>query len=144
MALDRIHISIAADPANLKQIRLTSGKMAASSGLSEEDAHMVVLAVDEALSNAIKHCCKDSPDRFIDVTFSLENHTLAVIIVDNGDCFDISSIRPRDMEEIRPGGLGVHIIREVMDIVEYSHTPDGFNQVRLVKNLKPDFKDPSL
>lgn len=136
MELDRIHIHITSHPAHLKQIRAMMTKMSSAAGLSEKDAGLVVLAVDEACSNIIKHCCQDDPTRSIDVTISLNKDSLCVIIVDNGNRFDIKTIKPRDIEEIKPGGLGVHIIQKVMDVVEYSHTHEGLNQVRLVKKLK--------
>ncbi len=135
MELDRIHINITARPENLKQIRAMMTKVALAANLSPEDSGSVILAVDEACSNIIKHCCKNDPTRSIDVTIILDKNSLCVTMVDNGECFDIKSIKPRDLEDIKPGGLGVHIIREVMDVVEYGHTPEGLNQVRLVKKL---------
>lgn len=137
MGLDRIHINITARPENLKQIRAMVAKVTFAAMLPEEDAGSVILAVDEACSNIIKHCCKDDPTRSIDVTITLDKNSLAVTIVDNGNCFDIGSIKPRNIQDIKPGGLGVYIIREVMDGVEYSHTPEGLNQVKLIKKLKP-------
>jgi len=136
MELDRIHININANPANLKQIRAVMTKIASAAGLSKEDAGSVILAVDEACSNIIKHCCENDPTRSIDVTITLDKDSLAITIIDNGSRFNIQAIVPRDIQEIKPGGLGVHIIREVMDIVEYSHTPEGLNQVKLIKKLK--------
>lgn len=135
MELDRIHINITARPENLKQIRAMMARVTSAAALSEADAGAVILAVDEACSNIIKHCCKDDPTRSIDVTITLDKESLCVTMVDNGESFDIKSIKPRNIEEIKPGGLGVHIIREVMDVVEYSHTPEGLNQVKLVKKL---------
>lgn len=136
MEINRIHIHITSDPANLKQIRTMMTEFACAAMLSDKEAGLVILAVDEACSNIIKHCCKDDPTRSIDVTIALDKGSLTVTIVDNGDCFNIRSITPRDLQEIKPGGLGIHIIREVMDVVEYSHTPEGLNQVMLIKKLK--------
>lgn len=136
MAPDLIHIHITAHPASLKQIRDMTAKISAAAGLPEKEAWSVILAVDEACANIIKHCCRDHPDRCIDITMALDGSCLSITLVDNGTPFDIGSIKPRDIHDIKPGGLGVHIIRELMDLVEYSHTPEGLNQVRLVKNLK--------
>ncbi|MCM2284485.1 MAG: ATP-binding protein [Desulfobacula sp.] len=137
MASDHIHIRITAHPANLKQIRAMTAKVAAAAGLAEKEAGSVILAVDEACSNIIKHCCKNDPTRSIDVTATLDRDSICLVLVDNGKPFDIDSIKPRDIREIKPGGLGVHIIRQVMDVVEYSHTPEGLNQVKLIKKLTP-------
>jgi len=136
MALDRIHINITSHPANLKQVRAMMEKVTSSAGLPQNEAGAVILAIDETCSNIIKHCCQDDPTRSIDVTIDLDKNSLCVTIVDNGNPFDISSIKPRDLQDIKPGGLGIHIIREVMDVVEYGHTKDKLNQVKLVKKLK--------
>jgi anti-sigma regulatory factor (Ser/Thr protein kinase) len=136
MAFDRIHIHITAHPVNLKQIRAMTAKVASAAGLTGEEAGAVILAIDETCSNIIKHCCQDDPTRSIEVSISLDKEALTVTIVDNGKPFNIDSIKPRDIRDIKPGGLGVHIIREVMDVVEYSHTPEGLNQIKLVKKLK--------
>ncbi len=136
MASDHIHIRIPAHPAHLKQIRAMTAKVVAAAGLAEKEAGSVILAVDEACSNIIKHCCKDDPTRSIDVTATIDRDSICLTLVDNGKPFDIDFIKSRDIREIKPGGLGVHIIRQVMDVVEYSHTPEGLNQVRLAKKLK--------
>lgn len=136
MASHRIHIRIPAHPAHLKQIRAMTAKVAAAAGLAEKEAGSVILAVDEACSNIIKHCCKDDPTRSIDMTVTLDKDSICLTLVDNGRPFNIEFIKSRDIREIKPGGLGVHIIRQVMDVVEYSHTPEGWNQVRLIKKLK--------
>ncbi|OGR14524.1 MAG: hypothetical protein A2277_14160 [Desulfobacterales bacterium RIFOXYA12_FULL_46_15] len=135
MEFNRIQINITANPANLKQVRAMMAKVALAAGLSEKDAGSFILAVNEACSNIIKHCCKDDPTRCIDATINFEGDSLAVTLVDNGNRFDIGCIKSRDIEEIKPGGLGVHIIREIMDVVEYSHTPEGLNQIKLIKKL---------
>jgi anti-sigma regulatory factor (Ser/Thr protein kinase) len=135
MASDPIHIRIPAHPANLKQIRAVTSKVAAAAGLAEKEAGSVILAVDEACSNIIKHCCKDDPKRSIDVTITFDGDSLCFTLVDNGKPFDIDFIKSRDLLEIKPGGLGVHIIRQVMDVVEYTHTPEGLNQVKLIKKI---------
>lgn len=136
MVFDRIHLHIMAHPANLKQVRAMTAKVTVAAGLAEKEAWSVVLAIDEACSNVIKHCCQDDPTRSIEVSIILDKNVLTVTIVDNGNPFNIDSIKPRDIQEIKPGGLGIHIIREVMDAVEYSHSPEGLNQLKLIKNLK--------
>jgi len=49
---------------------------------------------------------------------------------------DVSKVKPRDLEDIRPGGLGTHFIREVMDEVEFLRPPnDSGNILRMVKRI---------
>lgn len=135
MESEHIHLSITSHPKNLKQIRRVMAKVTSQTRLSEEDSGNIILAVDEACSNIIKHCCKNDDTRNIDLTITLESDSLIISIVDYGVQFDINSIKPRDITEIKPGGLGVHIIKQVMDTVEYSHTKEGLNKVKMVKKL---------
>ena len=135
MVPEHIHLSISSHPENLKQIRSVMDKITSQTRLSEEDSGSIILAVDEACSNIIKHCCKNDPTRNIDLTIKLEADYLIITIVDNGIKFNIQSIKARDISDIKPGGLGVHIIKKVMDTVKYSHTPEGFNRIIMTKKL---------
>jgi len=55
--------------------------------------------------------------------------------VDDGECFDISEAKARNPEDVHPGGLGIYIIKQVMDRVEYDKTDTGHNKTRLIKKL---------
>ena len=135
MEFKPIQLSITSNPENLRDIRETISDVTLKSGFSKEDCGGIILAVDEACSNVIKHCCKNDPNKKINITISHEKGCLTISIVDTGTKFDISDIKSRDINEIRPGGLGTHIIKQVMDTVEYSHTPEGLNQLRMTKKL---------
>jgi anti-sigma regulatory factor (Ser/Thr protein kinase) len=98
----------------------------------------ITLAIDEALANVIRHGYDNEPDLPIDVDIRCTDEhppELAVTIRHYGRQVDPATIKGRDLEDVRPGGLGVHIIQSVMDVVEYSCPPDGGMLVRLVKRL---------
>lgn len=135
MEPEHIHLSITSHPENLKKIRNMMTRVTSQARLSEADCGSIVLAVDEACSNIIKHCCRNDHTRNIDLTITIEADSLIISIVDDGIPFDINAIKERDVTEVRPGGLGIHIIKQVMDTVEYSHTPEGFNKIKMVKKL---------
>lgn len=135
MAVEPIHLKIRSHPENLARIRTLIAEVTSKIQISKEEIGRIILAVDEACSNIIKHCCRDDDTRIIDLAITLESESLIISIVDNGIRFDIRSIKSRDINEIKPGGLGVHIIKQVMDTVEYSHTREGFNKVKMVKKL---------
>ncbi len=104
-------------------------------GLSKKDSGCVILAIDEACSNIIKHSYKNDHNQKIDLTIILETNLLTISILDNGIRFDKNSIETRDIDEIKPGGLGIYIINQVMDRVEYARTTEGFNKIKMVKKF---------
>jgi len=130
-----LHLSVKSHPENLKHIRKMVADSLSEARVPEHDSHIITLAVDEACSNIIKHGYKNDYNRKIDLFIDLEINCLTISIIDSGIKFDISSIEPRDVNDIRPGKLGLHIINEVMDKVMYSQTEDGFNKIEMIKKL---------
>ena len=133
-----VKLSIASHPKSLPVVRSAAERMAKMEGFSEQDANELALAIDEALANVIKHGYSGQPDKPIDITLSvLRSSTgdpgLCIVVRDNGRQVDPDTIQSRDLDDLRPGGLGVHIIKTVMDEVEYSCPPDGGMQLRMVK-----------
>jgi hypothetical protein len=62
---------------------------------------------------------------------------LEIVLEDQGEPPDPDRLRGRSRDEIKPGGLGLHYIRESMDVVEFSRS-GGTNQLRLVRSLRPE------
>lgn len=135
MNLESIHFSIKSHPENLKVIRKEMKEILSKTELSKEDSGCIILAIDEACSNIIKHGYKNDYNQKIDLNIKLETNLLTISIIDNGISFDKNSIETRDIDEIKPGGLGIYIITQVMDRVEYTRTPEGFNKIKMVKEL---------
>lgn len=108
-------------------------------GFSDEDVGKIALAVDEACTNVIKHAYKYDPGRDIAVTVSGSEKTFEVSIRDHGTAFNPAAIEQPDMKEylthFRRGGLGVLLMRSLMDKVEYAIEPGRQNEVRLIKYL---------
>ena len=138
MEPEPIHLSITSHPDNLKGIRAVMKNIMSKTGLSKKDSGSIILAVDEACSNIIKHGYKNDYARKIDLTVKLETNHLTISIIDNGIRFDKNSIETRDIDKIKPGGLGIYIINQVMDIVEYSRTPERLNKIKMIKKLNPN------
>ena len=116
-----------------------------STGLAEipdEDADAIVLAVEEALTNVIRHSYGGPSDQpmilILDRIECSQDKTeaLEVIVQDFGNQVDPATIKGRDLDDVKPGGLGVHIIRSVMDEIEYTSQPTGGMQLRMLKYLK--------
>lgn len=122
-------LSIPSDPKYLCAVRVFVGEVCRRHGYADMQTSQVVLAVDEALANVIKHGYLGRADgrislRLDPVTDASKGPGLAFTIDDWGRQVDPTTIRSRDLADIRPGGLGVHIIRQVMDSAEYQ-TPAG-------------------
>jgi serine/threonine-protein kinase RsbW len=136
-----VDLAIPSDPRNLVVVRGALEKMAGQEGFSASDVDGIVLAVDEALANVMKHGYEGRRDctirvRLEMVTSEEGRRGLLVTVRDFGKQVDPSVIRGRNLEEVRPGGLGVHIIRSVMDRVEYACPTDGGMQLKMTKYLR--------
>ena len=134
---DHMRINIPSHPKYLQLIRGVIEKMAVFAGFAEEDAGIIVLAVDEACSNIIKHSYMNDPGGEIDVAVEIRKTELEIIIADYGNQCDLDMMQPRDLDDIRPGGLGIHIMNAVMDSVTYDCSSKIRNQVKMTKLLKP-------
>lgn len=136
MKLNPIHLSITSHPENLKHIRKVMKDIMSKTRLSKEDSGCIILAVDEACSNIIKHSYKNDYNQKIDLTIKLEKTLLTISITDTGIRFDKNSIKTRNIDEIKPGGLGTYIINQVMDRVDHNCTAKGLNRIKMMKKLK--------
>lgn len=107
-------------------------------GFTDEETSKIALAIDEACTNVIKHAYNFDPAKEITIAVNRGNGRFEVEISDNGKQFDPGGISSPDMKEylshFRRGGLGVYLMKSLMDKVEYNITPDR-NQVRLIKFL---------
>lgn len=132
-----ISLVITSQPDRLKLVRNAIIQAASFCECSEEVAQDLVIAVDEALQNVIRHAYGNQPDGTIKVTICRTAENFMVFIRDYADTIDIKKVKPRDLNDIRPGGLGTHFIREVMDEVDFLPPPDGRgNLLKLVKQIK--------
>lgn len=103
---------------------------------SNRFAENIVIAVNEACMNIIEHAYRGTTDGEIMLEIINNDSSLLFRITDFADPVDVSTIRPRELDEIRPGGLGTHFINEVMDEVEYTVLPDrSGNRLEMRKRL---------
>jgi serine/threonine-protein kinase RsbW len=135
---NRVELSIHSSTKCLPIVRGAVERMAGLEGFDETDAHALTWAIDEALSNVIKHGYEGMPDQPISICLARVTSPdgrsgIAVTVRDQGRQVDPATIRSRDLGEVRPGGLGVHIIQTVMDSCEYSCPPGGGMQLDMVK-----------
>jgi anti-sigma regulatory factor (Ser/Thr protein kinase) len=136
----KIELNITSEPKSLPVVRSAVERMAQVEGFGEAETHALVLAIDEALANVIKHGYQERPNQPITIALNPVRSPdgrrgIAVCVRDKGRQVDPKTIRSRDLDDVRPGGLGVHIIQAVMDEYDYSCPPDGGMLLRMVKYL---------
>lgn len=122
------HLQLTSDARQLGPIRDEIRDWVAAHGWNDMRIADVVLASDEALTNVIRHGYHNEPGHAIDVWLRSVHNSEAGIeieIRDFGRQVPLDSICGRDLDEPRPGGLGVHLIQSLMDEVVYSHAEGG-------------------
>jgi len=101
--------------------------------------NQIILSVDEACTNIIKHTYKFDENHVIEIQNYTNNNQFVVKIFYNGDEFDPNKKNNPDMKEYfakyKVGGLGIPLMKKFMDKIDYMHYVDNFNELTLVKNL---------
>jgi sigma-B regulation protein RsbU (phosphoserine phosphatase) len=96
-----------------------------------------VLAVDEACQNVIRHAYGKEREGEIVLRIEQRGDELILSLIDFAPPIDPAKVQPRDLDDVRPGGLGTHLIREVMDSAEFVEPPAGCgNLLRMVKRIE--------
>jgi len=135
-------MELRSNPETLCVVRNTLAELAQTLGFPEAECRAIVLAVDEALTNIIRHAYQGRTEQPIEATFrriqvardGRQQSALEIVLEDRGRTVDREKLCGRKLEDVRPGGLGLHFIRESMDTVEFRRKW-GRNQVRMVKVL---------
>jgi serine/threonine-protein kinase RsbW len=139
-----LKLELRSNPNLLCVIRGAVERLTEAFGFSEPERRSVTRAVDEALGNVMRHAYGGRLDRPIAVHFrrvrrrskGRHDEGLEVILCDQGPAIDKAKLCGRNLDEIRPGGLGLHFIREAMDTVEFTRV-GRTNQLRLIKYPQP-------
>jgi sigma-B regulation protein RsbU (phosphoserine phosphatase) len=133
-----LELRFRARPAELREVRHSVREAVLRGGVGEGCAADVVMAVDEACQNVIRHAYAGNPEGTIELRIEREGDALVVSLIDYAPRVDPAEVRGRDLDELRPGGLGTHLIRSAMDEVEFRPPPPGCgNLLRMVKRLHP-------
>jgi serine/threonine-protein kinase RsbW len=138
-----LKLELRSNPEMLCVVRAGLGQLTEKLGFSEAESRAVVLAVDEALTNIIRHAYSGEADRPIELLCrriqvrhdGASREALEIIVEDRGLKVDGAKLCGRSLEEVKPGGLGLHFIRESMDEVEFRRKI-GKNQLRMLKFLQ--------
>lgn len=131
-----VELRVPSDPDRLRLLRAGVTSAAQLCGFGPDDVCDIVLAVDEACQNVIRHAYKDAPKGDIVVSLLRGDADLVVLIRDFAPPVDVSLVKSRALDDVRPGGLGVHLISEVMDESGFLPPPSGHgNLLRMKKSF---------
>ena len=121
-------------PRYLSVVRAAVGELGSVCGLPDTDCRGIMLAVDEALANIIRHAYRGDFDREIEFNCQAFSDRLEFTLLDQGEPPDPARLAPHSLDAVALSGRGTHIIRSTMDEVCYEQVPGG-NQLRLSKRL---------
>jgi anti-sigma regulatory factor (Ser/Thr protein kinase) len=145
LLLDLVLVS---DPQLLSVVRAAIERLTEVSGFSPPECRSITRAVDEAMANVIRHAYGGRTDKRIEVSCTRvsaivegrQREGLEIHLLDKGVPFDQKKLTARSLDEVKPGGLGLHFIRDSMDVMEHRQIK-GTNRLRLVKYLSENLSE---
>ena len=119
-----VRLIVRSDPRFLGSIRSLVRAWLEACELAGDTANQVVLAVDEACANTIRHAYEGRCDESIEVSLHDDGGYLEFKVSDNGapcplECIKKRALHPPAADDLRPGGLGVPLMHEVFDEVNF-------------------------
>jgi serine/threonine-protein kinase RsbW len=138
-------LALYSNPRLLSVVRGAVERLTETLGFPAVQCRSITRAVDEALTNIVRHSYSNRLDQPIAMYFRRTQRRydgevqqgLEILLCDRGPAVDLSKLRGRPLEEIRPGGLGLHLIHQAMDTVEFTRKGPT-NRLRLVKYFGAD------
>ena len=121
----------------LDEIREFVAQVAREGGFTEKEIYSLQLAADEAASNIIEHAYKGISNADLDVTCDAHGDTLIITMRDTGRPFDPSKVKQPNLKaglsDRQIGGLGVYLMRKLMDEVRYESDSKTGNLLTMTK-----------
>ena len=136
-----LRLQLLSNPVVLCGVRGVVSPIASALGFGEEDCRSITLAVDEALTNVIRHAYGGKLDRPIAIQFNKlkgadgESPGLEIVLSDRGPKPEPDAFEEKPAGELRSGGLGLHFMRQSMDTVVHSRV-GSTNRLRMVKFIR--------
>ncbi len=131
-----VEIRFPAKPERLCLVRALVKRAAEAVGCNEALGEKLVIAINEACMNVIQHAYKGNESG--EVVLQILNNKSQILfrLMDFAEPVDLDSVKSRELEDVRPGGLGVHFIMEIMDKCERGHLEKGAgNYLEMMKKI---------
>ena len=132
-APDRVEIRIPRRAEFVRVARMAACALASQLDFTYDIVKDLELAVGEACANAVEHVADETADEII-VRFLIDPNQLMIEVIDQGQGFDPEAAEPGAQGEWDEGGLGLMVIRELMDELEVTCDSDSGTCVRMVKH----------
>jgi serine/threonine-protein kinase RsbW len=124
----------------LDDIREFVGAIARDGGFSDKDVYNIQLATDEAASNIIEHAYEHISDGVLELSCGVGDDLITIVLIDHGESFDPSEIPlpdlKADLSDRKIGGLGIFLMRKLMDEVHYEVKPNKGNILTMKKRKR--------
>jgi anti-sigma regulatory factor (Ser/Thr protein kinase) len=136
-----MRLTVRSDPRFLGSIRRMVRGWLEASEIAEETAADVVLAIDEACSNVIRHAYEGRCDQALEISLHSEPEQLVFQISDHGEpcppeCTEKRPLQVPNLDDLKPGGLGVQLIYRVFDEVDFCPGKERGNCITMRLNRK--------
>lgn len=128
-----LQIRFLAEPCELKNVRQQVNEVVKEAGFDASQQQKITLAMDEAITNIIRHAYKNTDDGEVELAILRQNNTLSFYLRDFAPEVYDSSIKPRDLSQLKPGQMGINFIDTVMDSWEFATPKDGYGNLLIMK-----------
>jgi anti-sigma regulatory factor (Ser/Thr protein kinase) len=130
---ERLTLSVPSHPRYLRVVRDFLTSLLSELGFSREDLLGMVLAVNEAYANVIEHCYQGDVTQRVDFAVVIAPEVITIEMRDYGTPPDPACLEPRDLQDVRPGGLGTHFMRSIMDAITFDLSSGTGTVLRMSK-----------
>lgn len=135
-----LHVPSSAE--NLALIRSFVSELSQRATLTDEECTLLAVAVDEACANVIEHAYGHDATKQVTVRAIIDDDAIRFDVIDHGKGFDPTIVELKDPKQLvkqrSSGGLGIGLIRRIMDEVVYHIEPGAKNELRMVKRRRKD------
>jgi serine/threonine-protein kinase RsbW len=127
---------------NLALIREFVTSIGRQATLGDEDINKLELAVDEACANVIEHAYGHDISKEVVVRATFNEESLHISVIDTGRGFDPGSVAQQELGQLvaerKSGGLGIRLIKSLMDEVSYEIVPGQKNELHMTKKIRKE------
>jgi sigma-B regulation protein RsbU (phosphoserine phosphatase) len=108
-------------------------------GIDDNTAKQLNLATEEWVANVINYAYPKGTRGHVEVVAYMTDHVLTLVVKDHGVPFDptkhVEVDIDAELDDRAIGGLGIHLVRTIMDTMDYERTANGYNVLRMTKQL---------
>lgn len=120
-----LRLNITSDPANLAAVRVAIETLCAENGFDRKACDDIGLCVNEAMANVIRHAYYGAMDRPMEIAADVAEDRVRITIRDWGNRVNPMDLPPKKPDPMRPGGLGLLCLKQMMTQVTFTPQPDG-------------------